>query len=301
MARQQKVKRSLVWLMLFAVLLLVSPVEAGEITNPAEMVMSGNIDPVLTARLNSQTTLYQVEPGDTLWGIARKYQVDWELIWAMNDLRDTYLTSGQILVLPTNEEEIQQEVYRVRPGDTLSYIAREFNVSLRDLIAKNNIKDPNMLYVGQKITIPQASQYGVPVFKEIKRQIVSRGDAINLFWPVTGQITSPFGPRGRGFHHGLDIAAPTGTVIKAADDGEVIFSGWKNGVYGYTVIVDHKNGTKTMYSHNSANLVKKGEWVSAGQAIARIGATGNATGPHVHFGVYKNDKLVDPEKYLSKR
>lgn len=112
-------------------------------------------------------------------------------------------------------------------------------------------------------------------------------------------ITSFWGD-GRG-HKGLDIAAPKNTNVYAAADGVVTYSGYRSD-YGYIIIIDHKDGkTQTVYSHNSKNLVKKGATVKAGQHIAEVGASGNATGYHVHFEVRINGKPVDAAPYVGLR
>lgn len=120
-------------------------------------------------------------------------------------------------------------------------------------------------------------------------------------WPLRGTITSRFGYRsifgGTSYHSGLDIAAPYGTQISAADGGTVTFVGWR-GSYGQTVIITHDNGMVTYYAHCSSLLVNTGDRVYQGQAIARVGMTGTATGYHCHFEVRVNGHSVDPEAYL---
>ncbi|MDE6260125.1 MAG: peptidoglycan DD-metalloendopeptidase family protein [Oscillospiraceae bacterium] len=122
-----------------------------------------------------------------------------------------------------------------------------------------------------------------------------------FIWPVRGTITSNFGGRslwGRyDFHLGLDIACPTGTSVKAADGGTVIKSGW-SGSYGKLVAIRHDNGYITYYAHNSSLLVSVGDKVYQGQVIARVGMTGNASGPHCHFEVRINGTSVNPRNYL---
>lgn len=99
-------------------------------------------------------------------------------------------------------------------------------------------------------------------------------------------------------HKGIDIASKKGSEIYAASDGVVSFVGW-NGAYGNCVIISHPDGkTKTLYAHNSSNLVKKGDEVKAGQVIAKVGSTGRSTGNHLHFSVLVNGKQVNPEKFL---
>ncbi len=111
-----------------------------------------------------------------------------------------------------------------------------------------------------------------------------------------GMRTDPFDGNVK-FHQGVDIAAPDGTPVKAAADGKVIFSGQLAG-YGNLVAVDHGNGWVTRYGHNAENLVAVGDEVKAGQPIGRVGSTGRATGPHVHFEVRKSGKAVNPDNLL---
>ena len=123
-----------------------------------------------------------------------------------------------------------------------------------------------------------------------------------FIWPVKGPITSNFGSRdlwgSYNYHLGIDIGCSTGTTIKAADGGTVITAGWNNGGYGYLVVIRHDNGMLTYYAHNSSILVKVGEKVYQGQAIAKAGMTGKADGPHCHFEIRVNGTCVNPRNYL---
>lgn len=120
--------------------------------------------------------------------------------------------------------------------------------------------------------------------------------------PVDGRLTSGFGMRVhpifkvRKMHTGIDISAPAGTPIRAADSGVVVEAGYLRG-YGYTVIVDHGGGVATLYAHCSALLVAVGQEVQRGQVIARVGSTGYSTGPHLHFEVRINGEPVNPMGY----
>jgi murein DD-endopeptidase MepM/ murein hydrolase activator NlpD len=125
-------------------------------------------------------------------------------------------------------------------------------------------------------------------------------------YPVSGRITSSFGYRvsptrnGIEFHYGIDLAAPSGTPIYAPAAGTVVFSDW-NGGYGRLIIIDHGYGIKTLYAHNSQNLVKVGETVKRGELIGRLGSTGVSTGPHTHFEIRQNNVPVDPVKFLNNK
>jgi len=120
-----------------------------------------------------------------------------------------------------------------------------------------------------------------------------------FIWPAQGPVVSGFGMRwhpilgGYRMHTGIDIAASYGAPIIASADGVVLFTGWYGG-YGNTVIVDHGNSITTLYAHCSAILVSQGQNVARGQAIARVGATGYATGPHLHFEIRVNGVPVNP-------
>jgi len=125
----------------------------------------------------------------------------------------------------------------------------------------------------------------------------------NLRMPVKGRLTSPYGYRThpiygvRKLHTGIDVAAPSGTAIRAAGDGVVVFAGrW--GGYGNCVILDHGGGTATLYGHCSRLAVASGQKVSQGQTIAHVGSTGLSTGPHLHFEVRRDGHPVDPMGYL---
>jgi len=118
-----------------------------------------------------------------------------------------------------------------------------------------------------------------------------------FIYPVRGTLTSRYGTRWGRLHSGIDLAAPIGTPIKAADGGVVTFAGYK-GSLGYLVEIDHGGGRVTWYGHCSKLLVKKGDKVYQGQHIANVGNTGRSTGPHLHFEVHINGKVKNPLNYL---
>jgi murein DD-endopeptidase MepM/ murein hydrolase activator NlpD len=121
--------------------------------------------------------------------------------------------------------------------------------------------------------------------------------APSFAWPLTGTLSSPFGPRWGRMHYGIDLAVPTGTNVKAAAGGTVLRA-FNNGGYGLFVEIDHGNGWITRYGHNSKLLVKAGDKVSRGTSIAKSGNTGDSTGPHLHFEIRKSGTAVNPLYYL---
>ena len=141
------------------------------------------------------------------------------------------------------------------------------------------------------------------VLMKDRAEEVSRG--VPTLWPVRGLVTSPFGARtspygeGREMHPGIDISASFGSPVTAAGNGAVIFAGRDPG-YGGVVIVAHGGQLDTLYGHLSALYVREGQSVRRGQAIGAVGATGRATGAHLHYEVRVNGAPVDPRRYLAK-
>jgi murein DD-endopeptidase MepM/ murein hydrolase activator NlpD len=121
--------------------------------------------------------------------------------------------------------------------------------------------------------------------------------AAGFIWPVNGPVVSGFGMRWGRMHEGIDIAAASGTPIRAAAAGRVVYAGWMSG-YGNLVAIDHGGGVSTAYAHQSSMAVGNGQLVSQGQTIGYVGCTGHCFGPHLHFEVRINGAPVDPLGYL---
>jgi lipoprotein NlpD len=188
----------------------------------------------------------------------------------------------------------------VQRGETVYHIAQLYGVSVDALMAANGIGDPRQLRVGQALTIPAgedsapatASKFALP-----NPWSVPRADR-QFAWPVaTGVVASPFGVRNGVMHNGVDIAAPAGTPVLAADNGTVIYVGRERG-YGNLVILQHSGGYVTVYGHNRRNLVDIGASVARGQEIAEMGTTGRASGSNLHFEVRYQNHAQNPLAYL---
>lgn len=194
----------------------------------------------------------------------------------------------------------------VERGQTLWRIARTYGVNLQELAEVNGITDTTQIKVGQKLFIPGASRVlEVKPYQPGKGERVEeeRGDSLTLergrfIWPVKGEIASPFGIRDKIRHDGIDISAPAGTPIVAADDGEVMHSSNAIRGYGNMIIIKHQDGFYTIYAHNEENLVKVGDRVKKGDTIARVGNTGNASGYHLHFEIRKDRRPRNPLFFL---
>jgi peptidoglycan hydrolase-like protein with peptidoglycan-binding domain len=115
-----------------------------------------------------------------------------------------------------------------------------------------------------------------------------------LLRPVSAPVTERFGPRGNRFHAGLDLPAAYGARVRAARKGRVVKAGWSSGGFGYLVVIRHRRHVRSMYAHLSHIGVHRGERVVAGERIGRVGASGEATGPHLHFEVRRRGAAVDP-------
>ena len=155
----------------------------------------------------------------------------------------------------------------------------------------------------------QAQKEAGRMIAELQRKqtqnFLPQGKGSKFDWPVRGKISSYYGERlhpilkRKILHSGIDIAAPLGTPVKAPAAGKVIYDGWLRG-YGRVVVLDHGRGYSTLYAHLSASLVKENQVVKAGAQIARVGKTGNTTGPHLHFEVRVYGTPDNPIKFLKR-
>jgi murein DD-endopeptidase MepM/ murein hydrolase activator NlpD len=243
---------------------------------------------------------YVVNKGDTLYGIAHKFDTTVKDIKQSNNIRGDIIRPGDTLFIPNtgrgggDEERLSSNIiHEVQRGDALISIAKKYGVDVQTVKNANNLKSDKIV-IGQNLVVPFQDRNNNGKFA--LREGV-------FIWPLQGSISSYFGWRSdpvngsNSFHQGLDISVPIGTEIRAASNGKVVKSGWISG-FGKTIVIDHGEGIETLYGHNSSLLVSIGQKVSTGQIIARAGSTGKSTGSHLHFGVLDNDKPVDPMQYL---
>jgi lipoprotein YgeR len=204
--------------------------------------------------------------------------------------------------------------YVVRAGDTLTDIARRQSVPLEDLAEINGLAADAPLQAGQVVYVLQA-QGVVPASSPdiLPPTVLDDGpgdrpagddteDGRLLAWPVRDVvISSAYGKRWGRAHEGIDLAAPKGTPVFAARDGTVLYASDKLSGYGKMVVLQHDGDLLTAYAHNSSLLVREGDTVRAGQMIARVGQTGRASAPHLHFEVRRGQIPQNPLRYLPRR
>ncbi len=218
-------------------------------------------------------------------------------------------------------------VHVVQPGQNLFRIGLAYGVPVARLMEVNRLKPSAPLQVGQRLVIPGATairQVEIPgQLTTDERTALERslqedlslpptpppGDApgpapprvrtdAELVWPLSGPVTSPFGPRNGRLHAGMDIGSPHYQEVVAAADGEVIYAGNTGGSLGKAVVLQHGQGLRTVYAHLSIIIARERDTVRQGQAVGGVGDTGRATGPHLHFEVRKNGVPVNPMVYL---
>ena len=209
-------------------------------------------------------------------------------------------------------------VLTVEAGDTLYGLARRLGVTARQLIEANGLAAPYDLLIGQKLTVPGSERPAAaedagtgagdtgpptPVTTAIVPPLLPASRAeegLRFAWPVEGRTISSFGPKSGGRHNdGINIAAPAGTPVRAAEDGVVAYAGDEVEGYGNLVLLRHAEGWVSAYAHNAENLVSRGQTVLKGDVIASVGASGGVSRPQSHFELRRGTEAVDPLPYLS--
>ncbi|MBQ7593194.1 MAG: LysM peptidoglycan-binding domain-containing M23 family metallopeptidase [Synergistaceae bacterium] len=283
-----------------------------------------------------KTKSYVVVQGDSLWSIANSQGVELDTIIGSNKFKTSArLRPGAILRIP-NQDGI---FYVLKKDEKIEDVSKRYGVKMSKIRAVNVNLDVAKLKTGDEVFLPGARPDGLvehkeapkaaevkkaapaPAAKTVKQPVkqVAKTETKNikpqrgevavrtsgLRWPLMGRINSPFGWRQhpitkrKDFHTGIDIKGNRGDPIKAAGSGKVVYSGWMGG-YGKVIVIEHSNGQSTLYAHCQTLLAGKGNNVSSGSLIAKVGTTGRSTGPHLHFEVRNGSSPVNPIKYLSR-
>ncbi len=249
-------------------------------------------------RERDKIVYYTVEPGDTISEIAEKFGVTANtILWENNLGAYSVIRPGdKLTILP-----ISGIRYKIVKGDTLAKIAKQYGVDTQNIIEFNKLASADDIKIGEQIMIPGGKKpYVAPTYSfrsltaaPASPKVVASGQ---MLWPTTcRRITQYF----RWSHSGLDIACSSGQPIYAANSGQVIKAqgGW-NGGYGIIIIIDHGNGTQTIYGHLSKLYIKVGETVEKGTAIGAMGSSGRSTGPHLHFEIRVGGARKNPLYYI---
>ncbi len=253
---------------------------------------SGTSADIEARPVSSSVSVYVVRAGDNLSTIAEMHGVSVNTIKWANDLPSGTIHEGQeLVILPVSGVR-----HRVASGDTVASLAKKYSAEADEILAHNDISGD--LAVGQEILIPNGTIAVAPSVKIAAKARVSSGSGAGATvaaggpaasagyygWPVAGGIIT------QGIHgyNGIDIGAPNGTPIYAAAAGTVVVAignGGYNGGYGNYVVVQHGNGTQTLYAHMTSVQTSSGAIVGKGAQIGTVGNTGKSTGNHLHFEV----------------
>jgi LysM repeat protein len=240
---------------------------------------------------DKQASIYVVREGDTLGEVAEMFDVSVNtIVWA-NDLSGSTISPGDVLVILP----ISGVRHEVVDGDTLASIAERYNSSIKKVRTYNELSADDMLDIGAIIDVPGGAMPNeVPARSNTSVSYVAAGTAVTaaslvsvaggyFINPVPGAVLT----QNLHGYNAVDLGASRGTSAIAAASGRVtksVAGGW-NGGYGNFIVIQHPNGTETLYSHLSSVIVSRGQNIVKGQVIGYVGSTGRSTGPHLHFEV----------------
>lgn len=273
--------------------------------------------------------IHVVTPKQTVYALSRLYGVPVRSLLILNKLQPPYLLqTGQKVKIPV------QRTHRVSKGETVYAISRRYNVSIAELVRLNGIGKPPTIVTGQTLLLPDEQGTALAAAVRTSPEAEAAGDAADpgseeqvasiapppkrvllppstnipqpkrlsrsgFLWPVKGKVISRFGGKGKGLRNdGINIAAPKGAAIRAAQNGVVAYRGNELRGFGNLILIKHDKGYMTAYAHASKVLVRRGERVKRGQVIARVGNTGSVARSQLHFEIRRGRQPIDPMRYL---
>ena len=238
------------------------------------------------------TDIHIVQPGESLIGIARRYNMTLAQIARANAIQPyTKVNIGDRIKVPARGGEQRVAMRQPVRQPVPQRIERPRAAPPIDNVGTVPIENARM-------ATPEPA---APAESPVKKAEAVAANTMPTFrWPVTGHVIEAFGPRPNGTtNDGINLAVPAGTPIKAAEDGVVAYAGNELKGYGNLVLIRHSDNFVSAYANASELLVKRGDSVKRGQVIARAGQTGNVSSPQLHFEIRKGSTPVDPRKYLA--
>ncbi len=294
-------------------------VEVAETYIPKSEIVDVDTALYLLTEMQETQQIYEVQPGDTLSGIAAKKEISIDELIRLNSdyLKDANSTirAGQSLIITVPEPELSV-LWTRREIVEESYEADIIYIDNNDWYTTKQVTltEPSAGFrkVVSDVTYKNDTSVSRNIVKEeilleAVAKVVERGTKVppTYIKPVSGgKVSSGFGRRnspggiGSRDHKGVDFAIPIGSTVVASSGGTVSAAGWSGG-YGYMVLITHPDGSQTRYAHLSKILVSSGQSVSQGEKIALSGSTGVSTGPHLHFEIILNGTPVNPLNYIN--
>ncbi len=275
--------------------------------------------------------IHTVQSGDTIWSISQNYNLPLRDLIDLNRVTPPYyLLTGMRLLLPT------PSTYRVRDKDTLFAISRLFHISVTDLSRLNHLQSPYIIRTGQILQVPSSvghvdlaafdseGQTYVPKDRQAQREekeepvkspvythrkpiensksiaLAPRQEA-RFLSPVKGKVISSFGAKKNSLHNdGINIKAPRGASVRAAENGVIVYANDELEGYGNLILLKHTDGYVTAYAHMDKLIAKKGLAIKRGEVIGTVGSTGNVKTPQLHFELRRGTKVLNPKGYMTK-
>ena len=277
--------------------------------------MSSSSSSTASQSASKKNGSYIVQSGDTLYSVSRKTGVSVDSLKSANGLSNGAIRVGQSLIIPGGHNtEVAAATPSAATAKTATPAALPETKQVTTPIKTAAASQPAATQPAAEPTKTAQNEPAKPAAEPAvaKGSDTTMNQAENVAvvapqatgiskmrWPAQGRILSSFGQKeGSSTNDGIDIMAPEGSSVKAAENGVVIYAGDGLKEFGNTVLIRHENNIVTVYGHNSKILVQRGQKVRRGDEIAKSGMSGNASTPRVHFEVRKNSSPVNPIKYL---
>lgn len=302
-----------------------------DISTPETMTGAGGVFKLTTLHTNIPSrprysvTKYVVEQGDTIFGIAEKFNLNpetilWGNYYTLADNPHNLKPGQELNILPTNGVYYEwhagdglngvAEYYDVTPEEIINYPANNLTLEGVGDFATPNIETGTWLIIPGGVrefvtwSAPRITRENPAVAKVLGAgacEPITEGPigTSTYVWPSTERFLSGFDYSPETNHYGIDIGGNTGNAIFASDSGVVVYAGWNDWGYGEMVVIDHGNGWQSLYAHLSALNVGCGSYVYQGDVIGAMGSTGNSSGPHLHFEIRSDTYRVNPWNFLN--